>query len=123
MTSGTPQVIDFGALAIGARGLGVQWSLVGDRELEVNVVHIPADEGIAEHLSTVDVVVVGTAGEGRVSIDAVPCELRTGLLVFVPSGTTRSFRAGATGLTYLTIHRRRDEGLAMGPTRAGPLPG
>jgi quercetin dioxygenase-like cupin family protein len=117
MTPGTPQVIDTGALAIVARHLGVQWSLGGHRELEVNVVHIPAGEGIAEHLGPVDVVVVGVAGEGQVNIDVVPYELRAGLLIFVPSGSPRSFRAGASGLTYLTIHRRRDEGLAIGPTR------
>jgi quercetin dioxygenase-like cupin family protein len=120
MTPGTPQVIDTRAVADGAQGLGAQWSLRGERELEVNLVHIPADEGIADHFGSVDVVVVGVAGEGTVSIEEQAYELRAGLLAFVPSGSTRSFRGGSSGLTYLTIHRRRDEGLAVGPTRGRP---
>ncbi len=112
-----PQVVDTRALAAQARDLGAQWSLSGDRELEANVVHIPAGEAIAEHLGRLDVVVVGVAGEGFMRIDGEPYELRAGLLIFVPRGSTRSFQAGLSGLTYLTLHRRREEGLAMGPTR------
>jgi quercetin dioxygenase-like cupin family protein len=117
VTSGTPQVIDTRALAEKARGLGAQWSLSGDRELEVNLVHIPAGQGITDHLGTVDVVVVGVAGQGTVTIEMEPYELGAGLVIFVPNGSTRSFGAGPIGLSYLTIHRRRDEGLTMGPTR------
>jgi quercetin dioxygenase-like cupin family protein len=123
VTSGTPQVIDARALADGARDLGALWSLRGDRELEANLVHIPAGQGIADNIGSVDVVVVGVAGEGTANIGVVPYELRAGLLVFVPSGSTRSFRAGSSGLTYFTIHRRRDEGLAIGPTRGRPADG
>lgn len=117
MSSGTPQVVDVRALAVGAQDLGAQWSLSGDRELEANVVHIPAGEGIAEHLGGVDVMVMVVTGEGSMQINAARFELRTDVLVFVPRGSTRSFRAGVSGLTYVTVHRRREEGLAMGPTR------
>jgi quercetin dioxygenase-like cupin family protein len=120
VTSGTPQVIDTRALAGKAQGLGAQWSLRGDRELEVNLVHIPAGESIADHVGSVDVVVVGVAGQGTVTIGVVAYEMDAGLLIFVPSGSTRSLRAGSSGLTYLTIHRRRDKGLTMGPTPGQP---
>jgi quercetin dioxygenase-like cupin family protein len=109
--------VDTQALAGGAQGLGAQWSLTGDRELEANLVHIPPGEGIAEHLGSLDVVVIVVTGEGTMRIDMESFELRAGLLIFVPRGSTRSFLAGVSGLTYLTVHRRRDEGLAIGPTR------
>jgi quercetin dioxygenase-like cupin family protein len=112
-------VVDIQALAAGASGLGAQWSLRGERELEANLVYIPAGEGIDEHLASVDVVVVVVSGEGTMTIEVDRLALRPGLLVFVPRGSSRSYRAGRSGLSYLTLHRGRDEGLAIGPARTG----
>jgi quercetin dioxygenase-like cupin family protein len=119
VTSPRPQVVDAEALAAAARDRGAQWSLTGDRELEANVVHVPAHDVIAEHVSGVDVVIVGVAGEGTVTVGAQACGLRAGVLIFVPRGEPRSVRAERSGLTYLTVHRRRDEGLTVGRPRAG----
>jgi quercetin dioxygenase-like cupin family protein len=119
VTTARPQVIDTRALATQAQGLGAQWSLSGERELEANLVHIPTDGVIADHVSGVDVAMVGIAGEGSVTVDNEAIGLRDGLLVFVPRGLVRSVRAGGSGLTYLTLHRRRDEGLTVGKTRTG----
>jgi quercetin dioxygenase-like cupin family protein len=119
VTSPRPQVVDAEALAAAAIDRGAQWSLTGDRELEANVVHVPANDAIAEHVSGVDVVIVGVAGDGTVTISTQAWGLRAGMLIFVPRGAPRSVRAGGSGLTYLTVHRRRDEGLTVGRPRPG----
>jgi quercetin dioxygenase-like cupin family protein len=119
MTSPQPQVVDARALAARVRELGAQWSLSGERELEANVVHIPPGDGIGDHASGLDVVIVGIAGEGTVTAGAEAWRLQAGVLIFVPRSLVRAIRSGGSGLTYLTIHRRRDDGLAVGGARPG----
>jgi quercetin dioxygenase-like cupin family protein len=119
VTSPQPQFVDASAVAARARDLGAQWSLTGERELDANVVHIPACDGIADHASGVDVVMVGIAGEGTVIVDGQAMALRPGVLTFVPRDLVRSVRAGGSALSYLTVHRRRNKGLTVGRTRVG----
>jgi quercetin dioxygenase-like cupin family protein len=117
VTSPQPQVVDTRELAARAADLGAQWSLSGERELEANLVHIPADGSITEHVSGVDVMIVVIEGGGKVTVDAGAWALRPGVLIFVPRNQHRSVRAGGSGLTYLTVHRRLKEGLIIGPTQ------
>lgn len=122
MNRGEVQAADLAALAAGAEEAGAHWSLSGDRELDANLVHLPAGGRIGEHTATLDVAIVGVAGSGTVSIAGEPVELRPAMLVFVPAGSPRQMHAGRESLTYLTVHRRRNEGLEVrrsgGATRA-----
>jgi quercetin dioxygenase-like cupin family protein len=61
-----------------------------------------------------DVLVVGVAGSGTLTVDgeAHPCGAGTATLV--AKGSTRRIVAGAAGIRYLTVHLRRG-GLSITP--------
>ncbi|WP_189955463.1 cupin domain-containing protein [Streptomyces alanosinicus] len=91
------------------------------RQLDANVVRIAPGERITAHTETqLDVLVLVVAGDGvlgRGPGDA-PRPLGEGTLAWLPHGAPRSITAGATGLTYVTVHRRRP-GIQIG-MRPGP---
>lgn len=66
----------------------------------------------------VDVIVSVIAGRGLLLIDDVGHDLRGDVLASIPKGSAREIRAGADGLTYLSIHRRRRT-LGVGSTAGG----
>ena len=89
-------------------GDGVRWSLQGGDDLNVNLAHLDPGSHVDSHTNyEVDVVVVVLDGDGRLSIDTTDHELAPHVLALAPRGTERSIGAGPSGLTYLTIHRRR----------------
>lgn len=99
---------------LGGKGRGAIWSLPHDGDLDANVVRLDAGQAIGEHINhEVDVFVVVWDGTGGIRIDDRPVGLRPGVALLVPKGTTRAIRAGADGVTYLTVHRRRGP-LAIG---------
>lgn len=123
-----------------AAGDGVQWTLEGDGELHVNLVHLDAGHAIGDHVNDgVDVVIVVLAGSGELTVDGATTRLAAHVVAHVPRGARRSIRAdggagdgdggaddgdgGAdgdnAGLDYLTIHRR-PRPLGIGPTRRRP---
>jgi hypothetical protein len=68
LASSTPQTVDLLELADRASDIGVQWSRV-QRELEANLVHVPAFDGNGEQLWRVDVVMVAARdGTDTISI-------------------------------------------------------
>ena len=76
--------------------------------LDINLLVFAADEGVAEHVNDqVDVLLVGIAGAGTVTIDGRQHELRAGRAVVVPKGSSRGTRALTERFAYLTCHRRR----------------
>lgn len=88
---------------------GAVWSLPHGGDLDANLVHLPAAASIDEHVNEVlDVLVVVHAGEGELTIGGERHRLRAGVLALVPRGAARSITATANGLTYLSVHRRRD---------------
>ena len=93
---------------------GVIWTLEDSDDLNTNLVHFPAGEGVGEHVNDeVDVIFLGVAGSGFVNVDGEDYHLSDGTLIFVPKGARRSTRSAAEGFAYLTVHRRR------GPLRLG----
>jgi quercetin dioxygenase-like cupin family protein len=46
-------------------------------------------------------------GHGRAIIDDRPHALAAGSAILIPLGTRRRITAGAMGLRYLSVHRRR----------------
>jgi uncharacterized cupin superfamily protein len=93
----------------------VHWSLPGPGDLNVNLVRLGPGRSMAEHTNhQLDIVLVVLAGTGRLVVDDVDCHLGPAVVAQVPKGMTRAIHAGAEGMAYLTVHRRRDP-LGIGP--------
>lgn len=88
---------------------GAVWSLpVPDRQLDANIVRLPPDGRVDEHVGPdLDVLVHVLAGSGEVTTVAEPVRLAAGALVWLPRRSLRAIAAGPDGLAYLTVHRRR----------------
>ena len=101
------EVVDLAEIA-GAEGAGgLSWALRGD-DLNLNLLVFEAGDGVMEHVNhEVEVLLVGIAGEGVVTIDDRELPLQSGQLVLVPKGARRGTRATVNGFAYLTCHRRR----------------
>src|SRR5262245_48589235 len=107
--------VDLAAIAQAAAGRGPAWTLRSE-DLDLNLLVFTAGEGVAEHVNEeVDVLIVGVAGEGEVTINEALHPLSTGQVVLVPKGTRRSTRAAGERFAYLTCHRRR---AGLWPARA-----
>lgn len=88
---------------------GAVWKLEGrDRELDANLIHLPAGGGIDDHAGAdIDVLWVVLSGSGTLRTEGDDVSLRTGSLVWLPPRSRRGVTAGPGGLGYLTVHRRR----------------
>jgi quercetin dioxygenase-like cupin family protein len=112
----TGVVIDLGSVSTRGRP-GVVWSLPHGGDLDANLVRLEPDGTIGAHRNhDVDVVLSVIAGHGELIIDDATHLLRGDVLALVPRGARREIRAGADGVTYLSIHRRR------GPLEIGANP-
>ncbi|WEV29289.1 zinc ribbon domain-containing protein [Streptomyces sp. 71268] len=120
---------------------GALWRLAVDqRQLDANVIRLPPGARVAAHLEArLDVLLYVIEGDGHLTGggEAAPeggavgrsdeadeadradgageaqAALGPGALVWLPHGSRRALYAGAAGLTYLTVHRRRP-GLTVG---------
>lgn len=88
---------------------GAIWKIaVAHRDLDTNVVWLPSGESIAPHAGpNLDVLVHVLAGEGHLVTERGDVPLRAGALAYLPRRSVRGFVAGASGLRYLTVHRKR----------------
>ena len=103
------------ALAAGD-GSGPLWGMASD-DLNATLLAWPAGEGVAEHVNAdLDVLVVVLGGSAVVTIDDTPSELHAPAAILVPRGARRAIQAGAAGVRYLSVHRRR------GRLQIGSLP-
>lgn len=88
---------------------GARWTLAEPgRQLDANLVHLPAGRHVGTHLEPdLDVVLVVVAGGGIVGTPDGEQVIADGNVVWLPHGSTRCLTAGSHGLSYLTIHQRR----------------
>jgi len=96
--------------AVDRRGTdGAVWSLEHGGDLDANLVRIGPGGAIGAHVNDdVDVLIVVIDGSGCVTIGSVQNEVRTGMVVAIPKGSTRSIQSRTEGeLVYLTVHRAR----------------
>jgi uncharacterized protein (DUF2249 family)/quercetin dioxygenase-like cupin family protein len=101
---------------------GAVWSLpMRRRDLDANIIRLRPEAGIDSHTGPdLDVLILGLAGAGRVLTETDPLELGPGTLMWLPRGSRRGFTAGPEGLSYLTMHQRRQAlVLEPPPTAAG----
>lgn len=103
----SPVVVDVGSSDTRGRD-GAVWSLPHGGDLDANLVHLHAEGTIGEHVNNeVDVAISVISGRGQLLIDGHTHTLAVGIFALVPRGVSRSIRADAEGLSYLSIHRRR----------------
>jgi quercetin dioxygenase-like cupin family protein len=94
---------------------GARWTLAEPgRQLDANLIHLPAGQRVETHTEPdLDVLLVVVAGGGIAGTPDGEQTLANGNIVWLPHGSTRNITAGTSGLSYLTIHRRRP-GLQIG---------
>lgn len=94
---------------------GALWKLdAPGRQLDANLVHLPPGETVGSHREPdLDVLLLVVAGSGTLGTPDSTEPLAEGALVWLPHGSTRRVGAGADGLSYLTVHRRRP-GMSVG---------
>ncbi|NEA51276.1 hypothetical protein G3I35_34630 [Streptomyces sp. SID10815] len=90
---------------------GVLWKLAETgRQLDANLVRLAPGGRVAPHAEPdLDVLLFVVGGDGVLGAGTAdePRRLTEGAAVWLPHGSTRSVAAGADGLSYLTVHRRR----------------
>lgn len=93
----------------GSESTGALWRLAEPgRQLDANLVRIPPHGHIDAHAEPdLDVLLLVVAGEGTLGPAERPQALEPGSLVWLPHGSVRSLTAGANGMAYVTVHRRR----------------
>ena len=102
------EAVDLLELARAAPGRGAVWSMVS-ADLNVNLVRFGPGEGVDEHINAeLDVLLIGVAGSGVVTINGAGHELPAGNALLIEKGANRSTRAGETSFAYLTCHKRRE---------------
>lgn len=103
---------------------GAMWHLAeAGRELDANLVRLPAGTEVGEHQEDVlDVLLVVLEGGGLARTAGVELDLSPRTVLWLPRTSRRALVAGAGGLTYLTVHRRRP-GLAIKAPSSGAYEG
>ncbi|MFI2456946.1 hypothetical protein [Streptomyces sp. NPDC019539] len=93
---------------------GALWRLAEEsRQLDANVVRLPAGGRIAGHVEPdLDVLLYVAAGDGVLELEGRSQDVVAGSVVWLPRGSRRALRAGPGGLVQLSVHRRRP-GLAI----------
>lgn len=90
---------------------GAVWRLrMRDRDLDSNIIQLPAGDGIDAHTGPdLDVLLHVLDGGGTLTTELGEVPLTPGAVVWLPKRSRREFRAGPDGLRYLTVHQRRRE--------------
>jgi quercetin dioxygenase-like cupin family protein len=107
LTTGQGQMVDLAALAHSATAPGAIWTRQSE-DLNLNLLVFTSGEGVADHVNAeVDVLLVGIAGTGAVTIDGTRQILSPGHAMVIPKGARRSTKGMSASFAYLTCHRRR----------------
>ena len=96
--------------AEGPDATGAIWKLqTSERDLDSNVIRLAPTGTIGRHVGPdVDVLVHVLAGTGELATETGTLPLTSGALVWLPRRSHRQFTAGPEGLSYLTVHQRRE---------------
>lgn len=88
---------------------GSIWQLEpGARGLDSNIIALPPNAEIAEHIGpNLDVLIFVLAGAGELYTELSTIPLEYGALVWLPRKAQRRIAAGPEGLRYLTVHQRK----------------
>lgn len=111
-TDAVPRELANVAEALGAGPVdqaGVLWRLgESGRQLDANLVRLRPEQRIDPHTDQeLDVLLVILEGSGTLHTASGPQRIAQGSLLWVPHTSERGLHAGADGMAYLTVHRRR----------------
>ncbi|MGQ0625867.1 MAG: hypothetical protein ACT4PP_14610 [Sporichthyaceae bacterium] len=98
---------------------GAIWRLaVPQRDLDANIIHLCPGNAITAHDGPeIDVLVLVLRGSARIATDTDGFDAPAGSLVWLPRRSRRGFTAGPDGVSYLTVHQRR-QALVLGDVRS-----
>lgn len=101
-----------------ADAAGAVWKLQArERDLDSNIVALRPEESIDAHIGPdLDVLMHVLAGGGSLATELTTIGLVPGHLLWLPRRSRRQITAGADGLRYLTVHRRRQALVLEPPT-------
>jgi uncharacterized cupin superfamily protein len=92
---------------LAAEGTGPVFGLAST-DLNATALVWPAGHEVAEHVNAaLDVLLVVLEGDATVAVDGDNHAVGAGHALLIPAGSARAIRAGAGGVRYLTVHRRR----------------
>jgi quercetin dioxygenase-like cupin family protein len=101
---------------LGSTGTGPVWGMAS-ADLNATLLAWPPGHEVVEHTnSEVDVLLVVLEGRGVATVDGDEHGLVPGSALLVEKGSSRAIRAGADGLRYLSVHKRR------GPLQIAGMP-
>ena len=107
LSIGPQQIVDLAALAQSATAPGAIWTQQSE-DLDINLLGFACGEGVAEHVNAeVDVLLIGIAGAGAVTVDGMRQILSAGHAILIPKGANRGIQSKSDSFTYLSCHRRR----------------
>lgn len=88
---------------------GAVWRLqMRERDLDSNIIKLPPAATIDAHTGPdLDVLIHILNGSGQLTTETDTLDLHSGAIVWLPRRSRRQFTAGPEGLTYLTVHQRR----------------
>lgn len=92
-----------------ANASGAVWKLqMRQRDLDSNIIRLRPGTSIDAHSGPdLDVLLVVVDGTGQIITELTTLELHSGAVVWLPRRSRRQFTAGPDGLSYLTVHQRR----------------
>jgi uncharacterized protein (DUF2249 family) len=98
---------------------GAVWKLqMRQRDLDSSIICLPPGTSIDAHAGPdLDVLLIVLDGAGQLTTELGELELRPRALVWLPRRSRRQFTAGPDGLSYVTVHRRR-QSLVLDETRS-----
>jgi quercetin dioxygenase-like cupin family protein len=92
---------------LGHTGTGPLWGLASG-DLNATLLAWPPGHEVVEHTTNeLDVLLIVLEGGGVAKVDQQEHALVAGSALLVEKGSSRVIRAGADGLRYLSVHRRR----------------
>ena len=100
-------VIDLPQLCSAASSSGQKWAHESE-DLDVTLLSWKPGKSIEAHVNNeVDVVLIGVAGSGIVTIEDDQHLLHPGSLLLIAKGKRRAMQGGDEWWGYLSVHRRR----------------
>ena len=91
----------------GGTGTGPLWGMASCDLNATLLAWPPGHELVAATNSELDVLLIVLAGGGVATVDEREHALAPGSALLVEKGSSRAIRAGADGIRYVSVHRRR----------------
>jgi quercetin dioxygenase-like cupin family protein len=101
---------------LGRAGTGALWGMASAELNATLLAWPPGYELVEQTASALDVLLIVLEGGGTATVDGREHELIAGSALLVERGHTWAIRAGADGVRYLSVHRRR------GPLQVARMP-